>query len=371
MPYSGATSRILSRLVLCLGIWIATGACAFAAVRVGDELQVTIYNSPDLSRKVTVDATGAVSLPLAGTVNVGGLEPSAAAVRIERALDPYFASRAAVSVEMLAQTTSIFVDGGPGGVLKFEPGETLTAALSQLSGADGKSLGLTAIAHSPVDLRRVGVERNGVTLGSFDAISLTALGQGGPVLQPGDTISLVDKPNAVHVLGDVASPGTTYVATDETLNDALAQAGGVRTTAATANLTLERNGVTQTLALGATAMREPAQNGDVLTIQTAPRVSVAGTVNKPGSVALTTNFTLLSAIYEAGGPAKRADLAHVRVMHDGTALTYNVADLATGNFSQNPVLADGDLVFVPEGRNSDFSQLFQILLPLVYLVPRF
>jgi polysaccharide export outer membrane protein len=367
MPYNSATSRILRRLVLCIGIWIVTGASAFAAVRVGDELQVTIYNSPDLSRKVTVDAAGAVSLPLAGTVNVGGLEPTAAAARIERALDPYFSSRAAVSVEMLAQTTSIFVDGGPGGVLKFEPGETLIAALSQLSGADGKSLGLTTLAHSTVDLHRVGVERNGVKLGTFDAVSLSALGQGGLVLQPGDTVALVDKPNAVRVLGDVTSPGTTYVSADETLSDALAQSGGVRTTAASANLTLERNGVVQTLALGAPEMREPAQNGDILTIPTAPRVSVAGTVNKPGSVALTTNFTLLGAIYEAGGPAKHGDLAHVRVMHGGVPATYNVADLATGDFTQNPVLSDGDLIFVPEGRTSDFTQVFQLLVPLVYL----
>jgi protein involved in polysaccharide export with SLBB domain len=114
-------------------------------------------------------------------------------------------------------------------------------------------------------------------------------------------------------------------------------------------------------------MGEPAQNGDILTIPTAPRVSVAGTVNKPGSVALTTNFTLLGAIYEAGGPAKHGDLAHVRVMHGGVPATYNVADLATGDFTQNPVLSDGDLIFVPEGRTSDFTQVFQLLVPLVYL----
>jgi protein involved in polysaccharide export with SLBB domain len=351
---------------------------ASAAVRDGDQLQVTIYNAPDLSRKVTVDGAGAISIPLAGTVLVRGLEPGQAARRIARALDPYFATRASVGVETIAQVDSLFVSGGPGGVLKYQPGETLLAALADLP-ADiaspatnvQKSTGFDTLARSRVDLHRVSVTRDGATIGTYDAIALSERGQSGPSLQAGDTICLADKPVVVRVIGDVVDPGPAYLATDESLDDAIAQAGGVRDSAASANIRLQRNGTTQLITLGSATLNEPAQTGDVITIPTAPRVSVAGTVNKPGLVTLKNNFTLLDALYEAGGPARRADLGNVEVIHGGAPVTYNVADLAHGNLKQNPVLADGDLVMVPERRGVDFSDVFQTLVPFIYLVPKF
>jgi protein involved in polysaccharide export with SLBB domain len=370
MPYNGAIARGSVRVALCIMFSFAMVTPAFASVHPGDELQVTVYNAPDLSRKVTVDAGGFVSLPLAGNVDVRGLEPNQIAERIGRALDPYFISKAAVSVETSAQTASVFVSGGPGGVLKYVAGETLTAALAELSGPADKDGGLAALARSRVDLHRVSIARDNVALGPFDAASLLSNGQGGPELQPGDTISLVDKPVPVRVLGDVVAPGTAYLATDEALSDALDQVGGVKLTAASASLTLQRGGTTTSVALGGSELAQPAQSGDVLTVPTAPLISVVGLVDKPGTVALKSNFTLLNAIYQAGGPAKRADLSRVQLVHDGTPHYYDIAGLTKGNTSQNPVLADGDLVFVPESRGFDFSQIFQGLVPLLYLVPR-
>jgi len=370
MPYNVAIARGSVRAALCIMFSFAMVTPTFAAVHAGDELQVTVYNAPDLSRKVTVDAAGFVSLPLAGNIDVRGLEPHQVAERIQRALDPFFISKAAVGVEMSAQTASLFVSGGPGGVLKYAAGETLTAALADLSGTADKGGGLAALGHSRVDLHRVSIARDDTVLGPYDAAALLSSGQGGPELQPGDTISLVDKPNVVRVLGDVVAPGTAYLSADESLNDALAQVGGVRPTAASASLTLQRDGVTNSVALGASELAGPAQSGDVLTIPTAPRISVVGLVDKPGMVALKSNFTLLNALYQAGGPTKRADLSRVQLVHDGTPRYYNVAGLTHGNAAQNPVLADGDLVFVPESRGIDFTQVFQGLIPLLYLVPR-
>jgi len=380
MPSSGVIQRGSAQAALFVVCLFGVATPALAAVHAGDQLQINIYNDPELSRKVVVNGAGIVSIPLAGNVNVAGLETSAVAERIERALNPYFKSPAAVGVELTGQTTSLFVSGGPGGVLKYEPGETLTSALSDLGAGVGSSpvgdksstsrpTGLGGLEHSRIDLRRVTVDRNGSALGTFDALDLSSRGQSGPELQPGDTISLVDKPNVVKVLGDVATPGDTHVSARESLNDALTQAGGVRLTAASANLTLERGGTTKTLALGDAMLSQPAQDGDVLTVPTAPRVSVAGLVGKPGMYPLTTNFTLVNALYQAGGPVKFADLSHVQVVHAGTATTYNVADIAHGNLSQNPALTDGDLVFVPEGHKIDFSSVFQILLPILYLIP--
>jgi protein involved in polysaccharide export with SLBB domain len=361
-------------LTFAIACWGASALPALALVHAGDELQVTVYNHPDLSQKVIVDASESISLPLAGRIDVRGLEPPAIAQRIELALDPYFKSRPAVAVILGARPASLFISGGAGGVLKYEPGETLAGAIASVPAGDGApadaGAGLRGLERSRVDLRDVAVVRDGARLGTFDVEALSASGRGGPELEPGDTIVFTDKPDAVRVLGDVVDPGMTFVASDESLADAIRQAGGVRDTAASTDIALERSGVVKLVALGDPDLRAPAHDGDVITIPTAPRVSVAGLVAKPGAVTLKSNFTLLSALYEAGGPTKQADLSKVLVVHDGVQSSLNVAAYKRGDISQNPKLADGDLVFVPDSHRIDFSAVLNAISPIFYLLPR-
>jgi polysaccharide export outer membrane protein len=81
-------------------------------------------------------------------------------------------------------------------------------------------------------------------------------------------------------------------------------------------------------------------------------------VYQPGITTLKNNFTLLSAMYSAGGISKWADLRNVQVTHDGEVTHYDVTALTHGDVSQNPMLADGDTVFVPEGHKVDYSLIF-------------
>ena len=348
---------------------------ASAMVHAGDTLQVTVYNHPELSRKVIVDASDTLSLPLAGTIVVRGLGAAEIASRISAALQA-FVRNPAVDVEMADRNASIFVSGGPGGVLKYLPGETLAAGLadispvasaSPVSGAAGH-MGIAGLERSRVDLHHVQLQRDGALLGPFDATALSAQGNGGPELLPGDTIILVNKEKVVHVLGDVARPGDAYLSKDETLANAIEQAGGVTASAASAQIELARHGKTQFIALGDPLMQQAAENDDVLTIPTAPRVSVVGLVEKPGPVVLKTDFSLLNALFGAGGPAKYGDLANVSVIHAGVSHSYNVAALLHGDTGrQNPALSDGDTVFVPRSNRIDYGGLFQTLSPLLYL----
>ncbi len=361
-------------LTFAVACWGAAALPALALVHAGDELQVTVYNHPDLSQKVVVDASESISLPLAGRIDVRGLEPPAIAQRIEQALDPYFKSRPAVAVILGARPASLFVSGGAGGVLKYEPGETLAGAIASVPTGDGApadaSSGLRGLERSRVDLHDVAVVRDGTRLGTFDVEAMSASGSGGPELQPGDTIVFTDKPDAVRVLGDVVDPGTTFVSSDESLSDAIRQAGGVRDTAASTDIALERDGAVKLFALGDPELRAPAHDGDVITVPTAPRVSVAGLVAKPGAVLLKSNFTLLSALSEAGGPTKQADLSKVLVVHGGVQSSVNLAAYKHGDISQNPKLADGDLVFVPDSHRIDFSAVLNAISPVFYLLPR-
>lgn len=375
MKLMGKPFRRIFEVATASVLAIAVSSPALASVHDGDLLQVTVLNHPELSRRLTVDAAGTLSMPLAGTVSVRGLEPAQIASRIRMALIPFVISPA-VDVELALQTASIFVTGPTGGTIKFLPGETLTAAMSLLpsatgtSGDNGSSGGVAALERSRIDLRRVSLLRDGTKIGTYDVTALAANGDNGPLLQPGDTIQLVNKSTSVRVIGDVKRPGTTFLGVDEPLSEAIEQAGGILPTAATSHVALVRDGVTQSLALGDVLFREPAKNGDSVTILTAPRVSVVGNVERPGITTLRNDFSLLNALYEAGGPGKRADLAHIAVIRNGTKSSYNIADLARGNVSQNAPLQDGDTIFVGQSSGVSFSGVFNSLLPFLFFIRR-
>jgi protein involved in polysaccharide export with SLBB domain len=172
---------------------------------------------------------------------------------------------------------------------------------------------------------------------------------------------LRNKPVPVTVRGDVKSPGVAYLNTTDTLSTAVAQVGGELPTSRTNDITLVRNGVKRSLAFGSPEFSQPAQPGDVIVVPRAPTITVVGMVVKPGDVQLKNDATLLSALYGADGIQKWADLKKVRVMHNGQYATYDVTKLTHGDVSQNPMLADGDTVFVPEGHKIDWTPVFAAL----------
>jgi protein involved in polysaccharide export with SLBB domain len=361
-------------IALCALLAATPAAASTATVHAGDQLFVTVYGHAELSGPVTVNAADLISLPLAGTIDVRGLGTQQVAERVRLALVNYVI-KPAVDVQLKAQPDRIFVSGGPGGVLKFQPGETLAAALADLPLGGPQSLSgssndgpasddsrLAAMTSSRIDLRRVGVVRDGKNLGSFDVTAFGAGGESGPTLQPGDTILLVDKPIAVRVNGDVQTPGIAHLWSDEALSDAFTQVGGLKPSAASSHISLTRGGVTQQLALGDPIFARPPEADESLTVPSAPRVVVAGLVDKPGTVTLKTNFSLLSALYAAGGPTTWADLTQVQVIGGDAKATYDIRGLVHGDTSQNPQLKDGDVVFVPEGHKVDSKGIFQTIL---------
>lgn len=353
---------------------LATATPSFAAIRPGDTLSIKVWNHPELSKQVTVDADGGVRVPLSGVVNVGGLDEKQAGKRLADALRSMIVYPA-VSVETIEQGKNIFVSGGPGGVLKYQPGETLSAAIADVmqsapettqqlneSGQSVTKVDSAELAlRSRIDLRRVKVQRDTKTLGQFDTIALGISGDPGPALQPGDTIVFAYKPVQVRVIGDVSRPGMTYLGTDQSISEAISQAGGVLPTSSSNHIILQRDGAVRSLALGDPTFNQPALSGDVVTIPAAPRVSVVGMVANPGIATLKTDSSLLSAMYTVGGPTKWANLKNVQVVHGGRTVAYDVTQLTHGDLTQNPTLADGDTVVVPEGHKIDFTNFFGIL----------
>jgi protein involved in polysaccharide export with SLBB domain len=345
------------------GLMTQTGF-ASPVIHPGDRVAVKVYNRPELSSTITVDSRGYLAMPLAGEIQASGLDPGSLADKIKTGLTPYM-RYPAVEVQIAGEGSSVFVQGGPVGVIPYQPGQTLAEAVSQIKTVDSQTKDANApatdLAHSGVDLSRVGVQRDGQSLGNFAVISPTGRGESGPVLAAGDTIVLVNKPIPVNIEGDVTHPGTTYLNRTEPLSDAISQLGGLTPTSANAQVSVVRDGATELHGLGEPIFKESAHSGDRVVIPTAPRVMIAGMVTTPGPVVLKSDFTLLSALFNAGGPNKYANLKIVQVVHQSQKTQYDITKLTHGDLSQNPVLADGDVVFVPEGHKIDVSTFFSAI----------
>jgi protein involved in polysaccharide export with SLBB domain len=275
------------------------------------------------------------------------MEPASARRVLADALRRYIRFPA-VDVSVTQPSTSIYLAGGPGGVATYSPNEHLAAFVNRVQ------------LPASIDLHRVGLDRSGQHLGTYN---LANMSDGGPTLEPGDTITLTDKPISVEVQGDVKQPGTTYLYDGQHIGDAVAQMGGFNDDAARGIIELRRAGKTQSVTSETTV-----QQGDVIDIAPARHVSVGGMVAKPGDVAMVSGNSLIAALYDAGGPLQNADLGRVTLLHNGAQTTYDVTAVSKGVIAQNPQVADGDVIFVPKGRRLDLGPIFGAVSALRYFI---
>ena len=84
------------------------------------------------------------------------------------------------------------------------------------------------------------------------------------------------------------------------------------------------------------------------------KVSVSGSVRQAGQLPITNvPLTLIDAIDLAGGTTDTADPQNVKWTHKGVEKTISLEDLrASGDMSQNYLLSDGDIVYVPSNENN-------------------
>jgi protein involved in polysaccharide export with SLBB domain len=79
------------------------------------------------------------------------------------------------------------------------------------------------------------------------------------------------------------------------------------------------------------------------------RVTVTGAVRAPNAVDLREKWRVSDAVAAVGGPVEKADLKRVTYWHDGKAETLDLSPiLVDGKLENNPVLAPGDVLVVPE-----------------------
>lgn len=238
-----------------------------AALRigVGDMVQVTVFDTPELSAKLRVNADGTIELPVAGSTDVSGMTPQDAANAIVRHLkeaqimtDP----RVTVTIEDYA-TQQISVLGevkNPGNYLLLGP-HTLYNALSAAGGATEKAGADIVITHLADPQKPETIHVSSPNYSQFQGITnVTA----------GDVIN-VSRAVSVYVMGDVARPGEFTMAAGKRLTvlEAIALAQGTNSAASLSRVAIIRktDGAARIIPVDLKRVAQKGEGDQVLTAE--------------------------------------------------------------------------------------------------------
>lgn len=190
----------------------------------GDSVSIQVYGQPDMSTVVYVSDDGAIPVPLAGPVQIGGLSPAEAAKRIEKALkngnflvDPHVTLTVTVS---RSQRVSVLGQVGHPGQYPIEANTTIFDLLALAGGA--LDTGSEDIFLLRADASGT-LQRYPINLKGLEKAKGVIPGQ---TLRGGDSI-LVPKADQFYIYGEVTTPNKYRVEPDMTVIQAIARAGGV------------------------------------------------------------------------------------------------------------------------------------------------
>jgi polysaccharide export outer membrane protein len=215
---------------------VGFGSGAAGPIGAGDLVEMSIFDTPELSGKLRVSNTGDVILPLVGTLHLQGLKAGEAQTLIrEKFISGGFLKDPQVTVfisEYATQNVSVVGEVHKPGIY---PAFGTHRLLDYLSLAEG----LTPLAGTAIVITHSGQpdqpQRVKMTAGAAPQP------KNNPEILPGDTI-FVERTGLVYVVGDVARPGGFPMDHDGqlTILQAVALAQGTNSTAAKGSAKLIR-----------------------------------------------------------------------------------------------------------------------------------
>jgi polysaccharide export outer membrane protein len=202
------------------------------------------------------------------------------------------------------------------------------------------------------------VKLGGLTVAEAEKKIATGLRDGNFLKQPQVSILVMDmKSNLVSVLGLVNRPGRFPIGAGTggtKLSEVLAMAGGTvaGNGSDTVVVTGTRNGKAfrkeinfpEVFAAVNPAEDLPLQNGDTIWVDRAPVVYIYGEVQRPGTIGLMRNMTVLQALASAGGLNLRGTERGIRV-HRFDPASGEVKVIQPG---MNDLLQPNDVIYVKE-----------------------
>ncbi|MEZ5850093.1 MAG: SLBB domain-containing protein [Hyphomicrobiaceae bacterium] len=266
------------------------------------------------------------------------------------------------------------------------------------TGSEASFIDILANAGGPTrfaETRQIRVLRGNGEIEPFDMMAFTeGKTRHVPAIQPGDAIFVPEKVEktepswlkippgrAIHVIGAVNKPGRYEWSDEMSLFDLLAQAGGPKERADTANIEIVRSAddravpvkfdLAEFLKRGGPMNAVPRlRAGYVVSVPELPQdpadnkaqwtrlakersIYIMGAVGRPGRYAFNPSMTFLDILGAADGPTDKADLRNIRISHRGRKRMHvsnvNLARyFATGDEGALPKVRTGDVIFVPD-----------------------
>ena len=189
--------------------------------------------------------------------------------------------------------------------------------------------------------------------------------------------------NRVYVLGRVSNPGVIYFKGDATLLEALSLSGGLPTRDKTIFLSkcYIVRGKDQIIWIDLLQLLQKANiklnvrlaNNDIIYIPESmdAAVFVMGEVKNPGSYQIqTAGLTLMDALNLAAGPTEDGNINEISLIREMSEQQgVKVVDLdnilAKGDFSQNYLLKDNDIIYIPRKGIAGFNYFLRQIDPFL------
>jgi len=334
----------------------------------GDELGVSVYGTSYFNEVYKVDSRGYIAINNVGNVAVRGLTFAEARNVIKGRMAPYFNLGSNTFAFNLAYSRTVTVN---------IVGEVVNPGSYKLPAINTAFNALMA-AGGPSDigtLRDIKIVRSGKVVKTLDvyAFLLNPTSENDYYLQENDYISVGTNHNVVTITGAVKRPMKYELLPGESLNQAIAFAGGFASNAYTEVVQIQRQETEESILMDIT---KPdfgmALNAlDIITVkkkndQLKQVVTINGAVFQPGPYRFEAGLTLLELIEKAGGIKQDSIIAldkawMVRMRPDFTRY-YTPIDiqgvLADANHPDNKVLKAKDIITIT--LKKDYSDEEQI-----------
>jgi len=317
----------------------------------GDSIDIVVYGEADLSRTVTVKPDGAVSLALLGEVKAAGKTTKQFADELVRLYSKYLKQPSITVTVREFRVERIYILGQVSrpGEYQLRPAIGIMELLANAGGPTNRA-----------DLAKVVVIRGRTEAMQLNLLEAFATNRNPDVkLLAGDVLFVPETDRRTVILGQVNRPGAYEMLAGQRVSDLLAAAGGVTPRAAIDKAFIVRGQEQvpvnlQKVLAGDVPSNLALQPGDMMVVpESQNRIAVMGAVRGPGTFNLMDNMKLIDAVAAAGGPTDRANITQVTIVRvEGgkpKPITANLERALNGSdITQNLVLQNGDVVFVPE-----------------------
>lgn len=199
-------------------------AAAQYRLALGDNIRITVFQSPDLSLETRITEAGVISYPLLGSVNLAGLTVAEAEQRIANGLRTgNFVKQPQVSISVVqarGNQVSVLGQVGRPGRYPLETGEVrMTDLLATAGGVSAGGSDLIVV----VGTRSGQPYRSEIDLPSVFAANR----RGSDVLLLNGDVIWVERAPTIYMYGEVQRPGALRLERNMTVMQALATAGGL------------------------------------------------------------------------------------------------------------------------------------------------